>query len=148
MNVLGSIAVAVLLVAAARVLARTLPAQNLALIIGGLIASELAFHALWADPGLLWADLLFWPAMVLWARIGSRWFLRRSRRSWNYGVWLIVLASTAATLIQFAITLPGASLGAAAKLAAIRFAVTAICLFWLSPWFISKFPQQPQERAQ
>jgi hypothetical protein len=145
---LVSITAAVLLVAAARVLARALPLQNVALIIGSLIASELALHAVWAGPGLFWRDLLFWPAMVLWARVGGRWLLRRRRQDWNYGVWLIVLASATAALAQFAIALSGATWSAAVKLSAIRFAAAAFCLFWLSPWFISKLPQQPQERAQ
>ena len=147
-NVFVSIAAAVLLAMAARVLARVLPAQNVALIIGCLIASELALHVLWTDAGLHLANLFFWPAAVIWARIGSRWFLRRGRRDWNYGLWLIVLASAVVALMQFAVTIPGASLTSAARLSAIRFAVTAFCLFWLSPWFISKLPQQPQQRAQ
>jgi hypothetical protein len=144
---LVSITAAVLLVAAARVLARALPLQNVALIIGSLIASELALHAVWAGPGLFWRDLLFWPAMVLWARVGGRWLLRRRRQDWNYGVWLIVLASATAALAQFAIALSGATWSAAVKLSAIRFAAAAFCLFWLSPWFISKLPQQPQDHA-
>jgi len=137
-----------LLVAAARLLARALPAQNVALILGSLIVSELALHAVWTGPGLLWRDLLFWPAMVIWARVGGRWLLRRRRQDWNYGVWLIVLASATAALAQFALALSGATWSEAVRLSAIRFAVAAFCLFWLSPWFISKLPQQPQERAQ
>jgi hypothetical protein len=148
MNMLLTMAAAVLLVAAARVLARALPAQNVALIVGGLIASELALHAIWASFGLPWRDLLFWPAMVLWARVGGRWFLRRRRQDWNYGVWLIVLASAAVALAQFAIALCAANWSVAVKLSAIRFAAAAFCLFWLAPWFISKLAQQPQERAQ
>jgi hypothetical protein len=148
MNMFVSMAAAVLLVAAARVLARELPAQNIALIVGSLMATEIALHALWGGPGLLWRDVLFWPAMVLWARIGCRWFLRRRRQDWNYGIWLIALASGAAALVQFAIALSAMELSAAIKLCAVRFTAAAFCLFWLSPWFISKLPQQPQERAQ
>jgi hypothetical protein len=148
MNVLVAMSAAALLVAAAWVLARALPAQNVVLIAGGLIASELVLQAIWPIHGLLWGDLLFWPAVVLWARIGSRWFLRRRRQNWNYGFWLIVLASAAAALVQFTIALSGIKWNVAVKLSAIRFAAAAFCLFWLSPWFISKLPQQPQERAQ
>jgi hypothetical protein len=148
MDILVSMATVVMLVAAAWFLARALPPQNVALIVGSLIAAELALQDSWAGPGLLWRDVLFWPAMVLWARIGGRWFLRRRRQDWNYGVWLIALASAAAALVQFTVALPGVKWSVAVRLSALRFAVAAFCLFWLSPWFISKLPQQPQERAQ
>jgi hypothetical protein len=148
MNILVAMAATALLVAAALVLARALPAQNVALIASGMIASELVLQAIWSGPGLLWRDLLFWPAVILWARIGGRWLLRRRRQDWNYGVCLIVLASAAAALVQFAIALAGAKWNVALRLSAIRFAAAAFCLFWLSPWFISKLPQQPQQRAQ
>src|SRR5580704_13857364 len=139
-----SMSAAVLLVAAAWVLARELPAQNIALIVGCLVASEIALHTFWGGSGLLWRDVLdvlFWPAMVLWARIGCRWFLRRWRQNWNYGVSLIVLAGAAAALVQFAVVLSAAEWNVALKLSVIRFAAAAFCLFWLSPWFISKLPQ-------
>jgi len=148
MGVLVSMSAAVLLVTATRLLVRALPAQNIALIVGGLIASEIVLHAFWAGHELLWRDLFFWPAVILWARVGVRWFLRRRRRDWNYGIWLIILASASVALLQFAIAFSGANLSVALKLSAIRFAAAAFCLFWLSPWFISKLPQQPQERAQ
>ena len=147
MDKLVSIAAAVLLLAAAWVLARALPAQNIALIVGGLIALEIVLHAFWGGPGLLWRDLLFWPAMVLWARVGVRWFLRRRRQDWDYGAWLIVLASAAVAFVQFAIAFSGADWSVAVKLCAVRFAAAAFCLFWLSPWFISKLPQQPQDHT-
>jgi hypothetical protein len=141
---------AVLLVSAALVLARALPAQNVALILGGLAAYEWALESLWhpLGSGSLWRGLLFWPALVVLARAGGRWMLRRRRQNWNYGVWLVVLASAAAALAQFVLALSDATWAVALKLAALRFAATVFCLFWLSPWFISKFPQQPQERAQ
>jgi hypothetical protein len=138
----------VLLVAATRVLARTLPPQNVVMIVGSLVAWELVLQAIRSGPRLQWCDLLFWPAAVIWARVGSRWFLRQRRQDWNYGVWLIVLASAVVAVAQFAIALLIADWSVAVKRSAIRFAVTAFCLFWLSPWFISKLPQQPQEHAQ
>jgi len=141
-------AAAMLLVAAAWVLARSLPAQNVTVIVGGLVAWELVLQAIRSSPGLQWRDLFFWPAIVLWTRVGVRWFLRRRRHDWNYGVWLIILASAVVALAQFAIALPGTTWTAAVKLSAVRFAAAAFCLFWLAPWFISKLPQQPQERAQ
>src|SRR5580658_3419963 len=96
---------AVLLIAAARLLARTLPTQNVVLIVGSLIASEIVLQAVWASSDLLWRELFFWPAMILWARIGARWILRRRRPDWNYGIWLIVVAGAAVGLVQFAFAL-------------------------------------------
>jgi hypothetical protein len=52
-----------------------------------------------------------------------------------------------AALVEFALTLRGVNLSVALKLSAIRFGASAFCLFWLSPWFISKLPQQPQDHA-
>jgi hypothetical protein len=138
----------VLLVAAARVLARTLPPQNVTMIVGSLVLWELVLQAIRSGPGLQWRDLLFWPAIVIWARVGVRWFLRQRRQDWNYGVWLIVLASAVVAVAQFAIALLIADQSVAVNRSAIRFAETAFCLFWLTPWFISKLSQQPQERAQ
>jgi hypothetical protein len=51
-------------------------------------------------------------------------------------------------LAQFAIALAGSPWTFAFKYAAIRFASTAFCLLFLSPWFISKLPQQPHNHAQ
>jgi len=144
---LDYIAVAGLLVAAALVLARALPPQNVALILGSLIAGEMALETLWTGPASLWRGSLFWPAIIVLARVGGRWILRRRREDWNYGVWLIVLASAVAALVQFAIALSGATWSAALKLSVVRFGAAALCLFWLAPWFISKLPQQPQDHA-
>lgn len=120
------------------VLARTLPMQNVALIFSSLMAWEWALETVWIKSNSPWGALLFWPATIVLARLGCRWILRR-KRDWNYGTWLIVTASALTSLVQFAF---------APKLAAIRFVSTALCLFILSPWFISKFPQQPQNHAQ
>jgi hypothetical protein len=80
--------------------------------------------------------------------MGSRWILRRRRQDWNYGVWLLVLASAAAAMAQFAMALAGATCAVAFKASAIRFASTFVCLFWLAPWFVSKFAQKPEEQAK
>ncbi len=145
---LVSMAVAGLLAAAALVLARALPAQNAALILGCLIAWEMALEFAWPGPDSSWRGWLFWPALVVLARVAGRWVLRRRRQDWNYGVWLIALAGAVAALAQWAIALRGMACTAAAKLSAMRFVSTAFCLFWLSPWFVSKFPRQPREGAQ
>jgi hypothetical protein len=142
MNILVSILVAGLLLAAALVLARALPAQNVALILGCLIAWEMALEWAWPGLGSHWDGWLFWPAMSVLARTGGRWFLRRRRQDWNYGVWLLVLAGAVAALAQWGLALRGATWIAACRLSAIRFASTVFCLFWLSPWFVSKHPRQ------
>ncbi len=144
MNVLVSIAVAVLLASAALLLARALPAQNIVLILGSLIAWEVALEAVSPGTGSPWRGWLFWPAVVVLARVGGRSILRRRRQDWNYGVWLIVLAGAVVALIQFAFALFGAPWTVAAKLAGVRFASTAFCLFWLTPWLIAKFIPPPR----
>jgi hypothetical protein len=122
-------------------LAQALPMQNAALILGVLLASEFVLETIWN--GRVWAgtDLTFWPALVVLARVACRWILRHRRQDWNYGIWLILMASTLVALSQFIIALDS-------SLAAIRFAATALCLFFLSPWFISKLPQQPHNHTQ
>jgi hypothetical protein len=139
--------VAGLFVAAALVLARALPVQNVALILCSLIACEVVLATVWKASDSLWRGWLFWPAFLVLARAGGRWILRRRHADWNYGVWLVVLASAVTALAQFAISLSGAKWSVALKLSAVRFGAAAFCLFWLSPWFISKFPKQPQDHA-
>jgi len=143
-----TITAAVPLVTAGWILTRSLPAQNVVLIVGSLMAAECLLQIVRAHPDAHWPGLLFWPAMVLWARLGTRWLLRSWRKDWNYGIWLIVLAGSATALLQFAIAMSGVRWNVAAQQAGVRFAEAAVSLFLLSPWFISKLPQQPQERAQ
>ena len=132
--------VAVVLFAwSAWLLSRALPTQNIALILGVLIGCELALEIILHGRGFLRVNLLFWPAAIILSRVGMRWILRRWRKDWNYGVWLILLASATVAIVQFVF---------APKLWATRFAATGVCLLFLSPWFISKFPQQPQDHAQ
>jgi hypothetical protein len=146
-NMLDDLMAAGLFAAAALLLTRALPAQNVALILGSLIACEILLEALWGASDSLWRGWLCWPAVLALTRIGWRRILRRWRHEWNYGVWLIILASATTALLQFAVTLSDAKWSVALKLSAVRFAAAAICLFWLSPWFISKLPQQPQDHA-
>jgi hypothetical protein len=138
------IAAVVLLATAAALLARALPAQNVALIMVVLLAWEMALQAFCFGGEHLWRGWLFWPAMVIWARVVCRWMLRRRRQDWNYGVWLVLFASATTALAQWGLVFYGAAWTVALKFSAMRFASTAVCLFFLSPWFISKLPQQPQ----
>jgi hypothetical protein len=147
MQMLFSIVAAILLVSAIQALARTLPLQNIALIVGSLMALELVLQIVWQSPGAVWCDLLFWPATIIWSRIVIRWALRRRRQEWNYGICLVVLASAATALLQLSLALAGTSWSVAIKHAGVRFAEAAVCLCWLAPWFISKLSQKPQEQA-
>jgi hypothetical protein len=147
MNIFVLIAAAGLL-AAALALARTLPAQNVATILGGLIVCEWTLETTWPSARLVWCGFLFWPGIIVLACVGCRWVLRRWKQDWNSGIWLIVMASATVTLVQTAIARASSTWLFAAKFAAIRFVATAVCLFFLSPWFISKFPQQPHNHAQ
>jgi hypothetical protein len=146
-NVLACVAGLALLVAAAQILSRSLPAQNIALIVGSLVAAEFVFSTIGFGSGALWRNLLFWPAVILWTRIVTRWFLRRWRKDWNYGIWLIILASAGVALAQLALTFFALGWSTAIKQSSARFAEAGLCLFCLSPWFISKLPQEPHKHA-
>jgi hypothetical protein len=146
MNWLIPILSLLFLAGAMQVLGRALPAQNIAFIACSLVAAEFVLQVIWGKSGL--GQLLFWPAIIIWARIVSRWFLRRNRQNWNYGIWLIVLASAGVALLQFTFAFLAAGWNAAVNQSSVRFVEAGVCLFWLSPWFISKLPQQPHERAQ
>jgi hypothetical protein len=145
MTIAALIAVLLLFVAAALELRRSLPAQNIAMILVVLMAGEAAAEAVWTGRAPSWRACLFWPAAIVLARAAGRWGLRRRRT--NYGLRLVFVGGAAAALAQLALALPGASWAAALKLAAARFGLTAVCLFWLAPWFISKFPRQPKDHA-
>jgi len=148
MNVGVSVAVALMLVGAVIVLGRRLPKQNVALIMGGLIAWEIALGAALPNSDYLWCGWLFWPAFIVLARAGIRRMLRYYKQYWNYGIWLFLLASTAAALMQFAFLLVISTWSIAVRASLVRFGSTAFCLFVLAPWFISKLPQQPHDHAQ
>src|SRR5580698_1706988 len=123
MNIVDGTLAAALLASAAWKLSRTLPLQNIAMIVGCLMAVEGALHL--ALPGLGWIAVLFWPAAILWARIFFRWLLRLGRQNWNYGIWLIVLASAATGLLQWAVELLNGNGNATMQLAVIRVAEAA-----------------------
>jgi hypothetical protein len=144
---LDSIAVSILLLAAALALARTLPAQNVAFILVSLVACEIVLQAVLRGFSSQWQGWLFWPAILVLSRVGARWFLRLRRKDWNYGLWLILLAGAVAASVQFALALRIGNMSVALKLSAIRLGASAFCLFWVTPWFISKLPQQPQDHA-
>ncbi|HEY3862353.1 MAG TPA: hypothetical protein VGO59_10730 [Verrucomicrobiae bacterium] len=140
-GVMNTLMAAGLMAWAAWVLTRALPAQNAAMILACLVLCEFALETIWHGGAWFGADLILWPAQIVLTRAAWRWMLRRRRRDWNYGLWLIALSAASVALAQFAWS-------GAARLAVLRFAATVVCLSLLSPWFISKFPQQPHNHAQ
>src|SRR5277367_1179307 len=91
-----------LFAAAVLSLTRSLPLQNAVTILGGLAAGELALDNLFFAIGSPTRNCLLWPALVVLARALWRWKLRRPRADWNYGLWLILLASASVALAQLA----------------------------------------------
>jgi hypothetical protein len=148
LTMLETILVAVPLALAVLVLARSLPAQNIAFILGCLIAWEIALQTVWGELASLRPGWLFWPMLVVWARIVVRWILRLRRKNWNYGFLLILLAGAGTAALQFACAAVSATRSVALEVAAIRLGSTVVCLLFLTPWFISKLPQQPHHHAQ
>jgi hypothetical protein len=148
MSVLLLVTALGLLVGAIKVLLRSIPAQNIFVIVGSLIFVEMLLQSELTWFGAFWTAAVFWPALIIWARIVTRWFLRRRRQDWNYGIWLIFLASALVALMQFALTLITEDASAALKATAFRFVMAAGCLLLLTPWLISKLPQQPHQQAQ
>jgi len=71
-----------------------------------------------------------------------RWILRLRRKNWNYGFLLILLAGAGTAALQFACAAVSATRSVALEVAAIRLGSTVVCLLFLTPWFISKLPQQ------
>jgi hypothetical protein len=147
MIIVFSILALALLLGAIQALLRSLPAQNVSVIVGGLLLVEMVLEAEQAWFGPFWRAVSFWPAIIIWARVLVRWFLRRRRQDWNYGIWLIFIASAAVAMIQFALALTTADAIVALKTAAFRFAIAGGSLLLLTPWFISKLPEQPEKHA-
>jgi hypothetical protein len=156
-------------------LARSLPGQNIALIVAGLLAGEgllelfLAGYSRVEVTGPMWSYLtgaaLLWLAVVLSVRRLSQFILRPWRRRRPYGIWLIGMSAVFTASFQFG--WPCLNLdpdvdpippGRAAIMAAIRGLATVVLLTGLAPWFIRKRPvsragrselaQQPENEAQ
>ncbi len=129
MNALLFVASLTCVVTASIVLARTLPAQNVAFIILVLVAVEFALDRCYGSENVLNSSM-FWPGLIIFSRIAGHVVLRRWRGARNFGFFLIAAASTSAALVALAIdSLPGAI---------NRFCVTAVCLIFLTPWFLQK----------
>jgi hypothetical protein len=153
----GAIALAMLLL-----LARALPAQNLVMIIAGLLAGGglLQFLMFKIDPvtmtGPMWCFLaggaLLWLAIVLSARKLAQIVLRPWRGNEYYGLWLIAATALETAVFQFGwpslnpddIITPRRAM----FMAVIRALGTAILLAALTPWFIRKRPVSRADRSE
>jgi hypothetical protein len=117
------------LLAAAVVLVRALPAQNVAFIILLLVVVEVAFEYRY-DPDDLLDGSMFWPGAIILLRTAVQGLLKRWRQRRNYGLFLIGLTSIAAAFLELFFDSPNT--------AAVRFCVTGVCLLFLTPWFLQK----------
>jgi hypothetical protein len=129
MDIFLHIASLACLLAAAIMLVRALPAQNVAFIILFLVAVEVAFEY-WNESDDLLDGAMFWPGAIILLRIGMQRLLKPYRPGRNHGLFLIGLTSAPPAVVPLMLDLP--------KMAAIRFCLTAICLVFLTPWFLQK----------
>lgn len=145
-------------------LARSLPAQNIILIMVVLLAAEGALGYYLIDlsradvTGPIWnyieGSALLWMAVVLAARRLAQTILRPWREEKVYGFWLLGMSGIGAALFQFG--WPGLDpdqmdridMGVAAELAGIRFVTTVILLACLMPWFLRKSPAHSRHRRR
>lgn len=129
MNTLLFIASLTCLLAASIILARTLPAQNVAFLILVLAAVEFALDR-WHGSENVLTNSMFFPGVIIFSRIAGQIVLRPWRQARNYGFYLIGLACVAVALVACVVDSPQAAL--------IRFVITAVCLIFLTPWFLQK----------
>jgi hypothetical protein len=156
-------------------LARSLPVQNIVLIVAGIFAAEgvleyfLASYARVEVDGPMWCYLggaaLLWLAVVLSVRRLAQFILRPWRRERAYGYWLLGMSAVFTAAFQFgwpclnvdpeADPIPPDKI---AIMTGIRALATLILLTCLMPWFIrkraatmtgpSKLAQEPEKEAQ
>jgi hypothetical protein len=117
------------LLAAALVLMRFLPAQNVAFIVLFLATIEAALE-FWNQAGNLEEGAMFWPGAIILSRAAGQRLLKPWRQSRNYGLFLIGLTSVVTAVLQLFLDSPQRAAG--------RFCATAICLLVLTPWFLQK----------
>jgi hypothetical protein len=155
-------------------LRRSLPVQNIVMIVVSLLAAEagleyfLSNYARVELSGPLWCYLagaaLLWTAVILSFRRVSQFILRPWRRGKYYGIWLIGMSAVFVAAFQFgwpcvniAPDADPLDPGKAAIMAGIRGLVTAGLFVVLMPFFLRKRPvkrvepselaQQPQKEA-
>jgi len=110
-------------------LARYLPAQNVAFIIVLLAGVEVAMET-WQQRENWVQGVFFWAGAIILIRAGGQQILKPMRSAKNYGLALLGFTCGCAAVIQLCFdSLEGAVL---------RFCATAVCLFFLTPWLIQK----------
>jgi hypothetical protein len=156
-------------------LARSLPLQNLVIIVVALMVGEgvlehfLANYARVEVTGPMWCYLagaaLLWMAVVLSVRRLAQFILRPWRREKVYGIWLIGMSAVFTAAFQYGWPCLNVDpeeepipQDKVAIMLAIRALATVVLLTCLVPWFIRKRPvspakpsqlaQQPQKEAQ
>jgi len=117
------------LLAGVAVLARYLPAQNIAFIIVLLAGVEVAME-IWQESENWVQGAFFWAGAIILIRAGGQQILKPMRQEKNYGLVLLGFTCAFAAVIQLCFD----SLGGAV----LRFCATAICLLFLTPWLIPK----------
>jgi hypothetical protein len=117
------------LIVATVALARVLPAQNVAFIVMFLACVEVAFEY-WHDSENLLNGTMFWPGAIILLRMGVQRLLKPYRQSRNFGWFVIGLTSIPPAVPPLVLGETTIAMG--------RLCVTAVCLFFLTPWFIQK----------
>lgn len=152
-------------------LARSLPAQNIVLIVVSLLAVEGLIDWLLVRYG--WTELespawtffagaaLLWTAVILGCRKLAQFILEPWRREKYFGVWVLAISGIFVGASQFGwpcFNPEPIDVGRAAILALIRGVTAMAFLACLTPWLIRKRPtsrkkrselaQQPENKAQ
>jgi hypothetical protein len=73
---------------------------------------------------------MFWPGAIIFSRMLGQFILKPWRRAPKYGFILIAVVSGILALAACVLNSP--------KAAPSRFVITALCLFFLTPWFLQK----------
>ncbi len=107
------------------------------MIFAVLVAGEATMEAYYNNRHFQLAPLLYWPGVSVGLRMSARWLLRQFGLR-NYGIWLILIVTVLATLLQWSIE---------AREIVGRALWTPTILAVLAPWFISKLPYQPHNHT-
>ncbi|HEY3852838.1 MAG TPA: hypothetical protein VGO67_00430 [Verrucomicrobiae bacterium] len=117
------------LILAAILLGRRLPAQNVLFILATLSVVEAAVDYGFKTGNILECSM-FWTGIIVLSRIAGQSLLKAWRRSPNYGLFLLGLASAETAFVQIFFGGLISALG--------RLMLTVGCLLFLTPWFLQK----------
>ena len=142
-------------------LSRSLPIQNLILIVIGLVVGEglidwIFVKYLWVeiDTSVMWyvaGGALLWLALVLLLRRLAQFIIEPWRRERFYGLWVIFITGCFVWMFQFGWPLfnpePPKETDAAI-MGLMRAGATIACLAALTPWLIQKRPDSRKKRRR